>query len=229
MCQSHETGPGQYRLGADRAAFVAKTSKQFHFVRCLRTKRSMSALARDHMPATIRGQERRHTQTGTGTEHDFDTFAHRRGLSQRPRVSCAETRQRPRYRFEIVQHAQLQKSEPLGKFAAPQSPARAIGKHDLLPVDRPRHGHCGGARARAGLLKVVRNSRIEAGDRIIMDYHHALERSGGIPERKPALAAADISEEGRTHHGYPDYNHLLANGLPHRQAGIRIFPAIAAQ
>jgi hypothetical protein len=78
-------------------------------------------------------------------------------------------RQRPCYRFKIVQHAQLQKSEALGKFAAPQSPARSIGKHDLLAVDRPRYGLRGGARARPGLLKVVRDSRIETGDRIIMD------------------------------------------------------------
>src|SRR5262249_53244883 len=120
------------------------------------------------------------TQPGTWTEHDLDTFPHRHELAQRPRLCRAEKRHGPRNRLEIVQHPQLQKSEALRKLAASQPPARAIGKHYLLAADRPGDGQRGRARARTGLLKVTHDSRIQPGDRIIVDDQHALERSGGI-------------------------------------------------
>jgi hypothetical protein len=228
-CQSHKTGSGQYRLGAHPAAFLAKARKHFDFVRFLRTKGGMPALAREHMPAAVRGQKGGHTEPRAWTEHDLDTFAHRHGLAQRPRLRRAEKRHGPRNRLEIVQHAQLQKSEALRKLAASQPPPRAIGKHHFLAANRAGDGQRGRARMRTGLLKIMRDSRIQPGDRIIVDDQHALERSGGIAQRKPALTAANISHKRGTHRGYPDYNQLLANGLPHRQAGIRIFPAIVAQ
>ncbi len=164
----------------------------------------MSALARHHVPAAIRGQERRHPQAGAGAENDLDARARRDRLAQRPRLRRAEPRQRPGDGLEIVQHAKLRKSEALGEFAPPQAPAGPIGERDLLAVDRAGHGERRRGRVRAGLLEVARDRRVEVGDRVVLDHRHALGRASGIGERKPALAAADIGEKGRTHRGYPD-------------------------
>ena len=83
----------------------------------------MSALARHHVPAAVRGQQRRDPEAGAGAEHDLDARARRDRLAQRPRLRRAEARQRPGDGLEIVQHAQLRKSEALGEFAAPEAPA----------------------------------------------------------------------------------------------------------
>src|SRR5262249_39565866 len=68
-------------------------------------------------------------------------------------------------------------------------------------------GPAGGGRRRggagAGLLEVARNRRVEVGDRVVLDHHHALGRPGRFGEREPALATADIGEKARTHRGYP--------------------------
>jgi hypothetical protein len=37
-----------------------------------------------------------------------------------------------------------------------------------------------------------------------MDHQDVLERAGGVRDRKPALAAADVGEEGGAHDRYPD-------------------------
>ena len=212
--QSHKTGSGQYRLGAHRATCIAKARKQFDFVRSLRAKGGMTALAREHMPAAVGRQEGGHTQPSTWTEHDLDAFAHRHGLAQRPRVCRAEKRQGPRDRLEIVQHAQLQKSEALRKLCAPQPPPHPIGKHHFLAADGAGDGQGGRTGTRAGLLEIIRDSCIQPGDRIIIDYQYAFELSGGIAERKPAFTAADISHEGGTHRSYPDFALRCALGTP---------------
>src|SRR5215831_18138634 len=201
--ESHQTRAGEHRLGTDRPALLAKPREYLDFVRRLRTERGVSALARHHMPAATRGQQRRHAQAGAGAEHDLDARARCDRLAQRPRLRRAETRQRPGDRLEIVHHAKLRKSKALGEFAAPQAPTRPIGERDLLAVDRAGHGEHRRARARAGLLEVARDRRIEVGDRVILDHQHALGRASRLGERKPALAAADIGEKGRTHRGYP--------------------------
>ena len=156
------------------------------------------------MPAAIRGQERRYPEPGAGAEHDLDARARRDRLAQRPRLRRAEPRQRPGDGLEIIEHAELRKSKALGELAPPQAPARPIGERDLLAVDRAGHGERRRARARAGLLEVARDRRVEVGDRVVLDHQHALRRTGRTGERKPALATADIGEEGRTHRGYPD-------------------------
>ena len=189
----------------------------------------MTAFARYHVPTAIRGQKRRHAQTGTWTEHDLHTLARLHRRAQRPRVCRAEVRQGPRDGFEIIQHAQLRKSEALSEFAAPKPPARAIGQHDFLAVDRTGNGQRCRARVRARLLKIACDRRIEVRDRIVLDDQYVLEIAGGIGQRKPALAAANIGDKGGVHSGYSTNNHLLANQRPHPQAGTRFSQAPAVQ
>jgi len=126
---------------------------------------------------------------------------------------CAAPRcgQRPLSIQNAFSTAQLQKSERLGKFAAPQRQLVQIGKHDLLAVDRPLRPAWRRAGA-PGPPQVVRDSRLD--DR--RPYHDGLapraRALGGIPELKPPSAAE--SREVVLITSYPDYNHLLANGLP---------------
>ena len=115
----------------------------------------------------------------------------------------AEMRQRPGDGLEIVQQAQLREPEALGEFHAPEPPIRAIGQHDFLAVDRPGNRQRGRARACAGLLEIARNRGVEVGGGIVMDHQDVLDRAGGVRDRKPALAAADVGEESGAHDRYP--------------------------
>src|SRR5262249_60934406 len=138
--EPHRTGAGRHRLGADRTALLAKPREHLDFILRLRTERGVSALARHHVPAAIRGQERRHAQTGAGAEYDLDPRARRDRLAQRPRLRRAEPPQRPGDSLEIIEHAKLPKTQAPGEFAPPEAPARPVGERDLLAVDRGRHG-----------------------------------------------------------------------------------------
>src|SRR5262249_28209073 len=168
----------------------------------LRTERGVPALARHHVRAAIRGQERRHAEPGAGAEHDLDPRARRDRLAQRPRLRRAEPWQRPGDGLEIIEHAKPRKSEALGELAALEAPARPIGERDLLAVDRAGHGERRRAWSRTGLLEVSRDRRVEVSDRVVLDHQHALGRAGRFGEREPALATADIGEKARTHRGY---------------------------
>jgi len=74
---------------------------------------------------------------------------------------------------------------------------------DLLALDWAGNSERRRARARAGLLEVARDRRVEVGDRVILDHQHALGRASRMGEREPALATADVGEKARTHRGYP--------------------------